>query len=71
VCIPDPLKTQIKEKLSSYLGLITDLKLKNEFDLCIEAVAGYESPSNFPALMSYLVQGLMVEVAELQQTPEQ
>jgi hypothetical protein len=70
VCIPDPLKTQIKEKLSSYLGLITDLKLKNEFDLCIEAVARHEFPANFPALVSYLVQGLMVEVAELQQTPE-
>lgn len=55
VCIPDPVKSTIKEKLASYLGLIADAKLRNEFDLCIEAVSKHEFPANFPALVSYLI----------------
>jgi hypothetical protein len=70
VCIPDSLKTQIKDKLASYLGIIPDPKLKNEFDVCLEAVSKHEFPQNFPALVAYLVQGLVIEASEIAKTPD-
>ncbi|CAD8132003.1 unnamed protein product [Paramecium octaurelia] len=56
--ISEELKTHVKDKIVSFLGVVQDEKFKTEINLIISVIAKHDFPLKFQGLVNYFAQGL-------------
>ncbi|CAK84929.1 unnamed protein product (macronuclear) [Paramecium tetraurelia] len=56
--ISEELKTHVKDKIVSFLGVVQDDKFKTEINLIISVIAKHDFPLKFQGLVNYFAQGL-------------